>query len=596
MENYYQIISNGKTFNSSKYQVEIFKTIEKGVNNLIINASAGSSKTTTIVNSLRFIPNNKKILFIAFNKDIVEKLKTEVTHENCNISTFHSLGMSFLVENKIFEKSQYLESSNKILDINKYNNYIYNNITSITRYGEVESLGRDYRQYIKNIQKLVDYSRYYLAFTCKEIEKVSKIYGINKLRDEYEVVREILIWGKSNINLIDYTDMVWLPNVLNLTTKKNLFDWIFIDESQDTSIVEQKLIEKCFKRNTKFVATGDEFQQINVWAGSSEDAIENFKKHPNTIELSLPISYRCPKKIVELASKYSNNIIANDDSIDGDIRYNVSIFEPVNGDMVLCRMTSPLVKLYLEYIKHGKKSYIRGYENIKENYLSIINQFNSILIDRNCMTSDGLFPQMYKLLFDRIKKMQLNYNFDEVECLKHPSIIDLYDSINGIFSISEGLIETKDLISKLETVFVGDKEESIELSTIHKSKGLESNNVYILCPSLMPSSFATMDWEKKSENNLIYVAYTRAKNSLSFMREDSYSSFLSKFSNTNSLKKTLEKIKDKINFNDSLLIREKNIDVVEEDRKQLIKIGENKDINKKMFNKKNKNKLLNLLN
>lgn len=593
MENYYQIISNGKTFNSSKYQVEIFKTIEKGVNNLIINASAGSSKTTTIVNSLRFIPNNKKILFVAFNKDIVEKLKTEVTHENCNISTFHSLGMSFLVENKIFEKSQYLESSNKILDINKYNNYIYNNITSITRYGEVESLGRDYRQYIKNIQKLVDYSRYYLAFTCKEIEKVSKIYGINKLRDEYEVVREILIWGKSNINVIDYTDMVWLPNVLNLTTKKNLFDWIFIDESQDTSIVEQKLIEKCFKRNTKFVATGDEFQQINVWAGSSEDAIENFKKHPNTIELSLPISYRCPKKIVELASKYSNNIIANDDSIDGDIRYNVSIFEPVNGDMVLCRMTSPLVKLYLEYIKHGKKSYIRGYENIKENYLSIINQFNSILIDRNCMTSDGLFPQMYKLLFDRIKKMQLNYNFDEVECLKHPSIIDLYDSINGIFSISEGLIETKDLISKLETVFVGDKEESIELSTIHKSKGLESNNVYILCPSLMPSSFATMDWEKKSENNLIYVAYTRAKNSLSFMREDSYSSFLSKFSNVNALNKILQKIKVKINYNEELLMTEKTIESHVEIQHNQIKIGENKKVNKKISNKKNK--ILNLL-
>ena len=593
MENYYQIISNGKTFNSSKYQVEIFKTIEKGVNNLIINASAGSSKTTTIVNSLRFIPNNKKILFVAFNKDIVEKLKTEVTHENCNISTFHSLGMSFLVENKIFEKSQYLESSNKILDINKYNNYIYNNITSITRYGEVESLGRDYRQYIKNIQKLVDYSRYYLAFTCKEIEKVSKIYGINKLRDEYEVVREILIWGKSNINVIDYTDMVWLPNVLNLTTKKNLFDWIFIDESQDTSIVEQKLIEKCFKRNTKFVATGDKCQQINVWAGSSEDAIDNFKKYPNTIELSLPISYRCPKKIVDLSSKYSDNIISDENSIEGEIRYDVSIFEPVAGDMVLCRMTSPLVKLYLEYIKHNKKCYIRGYENIKEDYLSLINQFNSNVIDRNCITSDGLFPKLYKFLFDKIKRISLNYNLDEVECLKQPSIIDLYDNINGIFSISEGLIQTKDLVDKINMLFSNDKEDCVELSTIHKSKGLESNNVYILCNSLMPSNFATMEWEKKSENNLIYVAYTRAKRTLSFMKEDSYTSFLSNFSNVNALNKILQKIKVKINYNEELLMTEKTIESHVEIQHNQIKIGENKKVNKKISNKKNK--ILNLL-
>ena len=60
----YKIFNGDKEYPASKYQVEIFKNIQKGVNNLIINASAGSAKTTTIVNSLRFIPEKKKILFV----------------------------------------------------------------------------------------------------------------------------------------------------------------------------------------------------------------------------------------------------------------------------------------------------------------------------------------------------------------------------------------------------------------------------------------------------------------------------------------------------------------------------------------------------
>jgi ATP-dependent exoDNAse (exonuclease V) beta subunit len=61
------------------------------------------------------------------------------------------------------------------------------------------------------------------------------------------------------------------------------------------------------------------------------------------------------------------------------------------------------------------------------------------------------------------------------------------------------------------------KKEGIALSTIHKAKGLEANNVYIACPSLMPSRSATQDWEKEQEHNLMYVAFTRAKNKLVFL-------------------------------------------------------------------------------
>ena len=44
-------------------------------------------------------------------------------------------------------------------------------------------------------------------------------------------------------------------------------------------------------------------------------------------------------------------------------------------------------------------------------------------------------------------------------------------------------------------MFSDKKTNGISLSTIHKAKGLEANNVYIACRSLMPSKSATQPWE-----------------------------------------------------------------------------------------------------
>ena len=573
MKDEYIIKSGGNKFPASEYQIEIFKTIKKGVNNLIINASAGSSKTSTIVNAIRFIPDKKRILFVAFNKDIVEKIKNEVEHVNVKVCTFHSLGFSILLEYFAANTDNQVVLNEDIIniDIYKYNNYLYNNINNITRYLETKSLGKRKTIYLNNIKKLIDYCRYYLAFSLKEIARVGELYGVTPIRDEYEVVRQILLWGKSNIETIDYTDMIWLPNVLNLTTKTNLFDWIFIDEAQDTSIAEQGLVEKCFKRGAKFVAIGDDHQQINIWAGSTEEAIELFKKHPNTITLSLPISYRCPKKVIELAKQYSHNIVAYENAIDGEINYDVSIYDPKNNDMVLCRTTAPLVELHLNYLRCNKKSFIRGSENIKERFETLIKDSQCILVDKNCVTSDGLVPKLYEQLFIKIDKL-MAMGLNENDAVTHPSVLELYDDIEAICVLSEGISTVDELLDKINTIFMGDEKDAIVLSTIHKAKGLEADNIYIYYPSLMPLKLAIKDWEIKTENNLIYVAYTRAKKTLNFMKENRYNGRMNGYFNIEKMKEQLNSIREKIQYNRELGATEKNYDNTPS--KPTIKLGE----------------------
>jgi superfamily II DNA or RNA helicase len=64
-------------FKPSKYQKIIFDFITKGVGNAVINAKAGSGKTTTLVEAMKLIPQKEKALFVAFNKAIEQELKID---------------------------------------------------------------------------------------------------------------------------------------------------------------------------------------------------------------------------------------------------------------------------------------------------------------------------------------------------------------------------------------------------------------------------------------------------------------------------------------------------------------------------------------
>ena len=83
---------------------------------------------------------------------------------------------------------------------------------------------------------------------------------------------KVLEWGKNKLDVIDYTDMVWLPYELDFKTNKHKYNWIFVDEAQDSSPIQQELFKKCFKRGARFCAVGDSSQCINAWAGADIEA------------------------------------------------------------------------------------------------------------------------------------------------------------------------------------------------------------------------------------------------------------------------------------------------------------------------------------
>ena len=208
------LIKRGEnTYKPSIYQEEILKFAKYGVGNCFINACAGASKTTMLENILYQLPEEKSKLFIAFNKSIVDEMSNRVDYvNNLKITTYHSLGYSILREN--FPNKEFNVSEEK------YSNIVRNNIIDLTTFHDISTLGKNYNTYISNIIHLVDYARYYHVSNERGINSMAERYGLNIIRDEIPICKKLLMWGSSNIDTIDYTDMVWLVNELNLTTKK----------------------------------------------------------------------------------------------------------------------------------------------------------------------------------------------------------------------------------------------------------------------------------------------------------------------------------------------------------------------------------------
>jgi hypothetical protein len=145
--------------------------------------------------------------------------------------------------------------------------------------------------------------------------------------------------------------------------------------------------------------------------------------------------------------------------------------------------------------------------------------------DFNC---ENIFARIYNEKNKLVANIMNKEKCTENEAQENQIVISFMDKINTLEIISNGCLTGDDIIEKLKVIF-SDNSDGICLSTIHKSKGLEADRVFIIHEDLMPSKHAKKDWEKAQEKNLMYVAYTRAKSVLGFVTDfDAYSDHESK--------------------------------------------------------------------
>lgn len=560
----------------SDEQLVIFDAIlnDKQCRNIRVNAVAGSGKSTVIKCCVGLIPMDKKILVLAHNKNVkdhmikgLEEIGRYVKKKSLSIQTFHGLGYGTLGKLNGWggEKIDIGENF-------KYNKYFESHTNEFIPV-DYETWNKSKKNnYRRNIFDLLNYARVNLCQTEREIEKKASLkYGINPVANEISVVMQLMQWGKNNIEqkILDFTDCIWLPCEDERCAKiywggheydkdkkqSNCYDYVFVDEAQDMSPAQLELVIKATKsRNTRVILMGDSDQAINMWCGSINDALDKaVKKIMNNdwLDFNLTTNYRCDTKIIDMTNEYleshnkSKRLVPHTNN-PGTIQYNAKLNDIQNGDLVLARFTSTVFDVFGKLLQLGKKAVIRG----ESEFLKVFNKL--------AMENDNTIDDILLL----VKESFVNEwnvaakNDDYKESIHNEGVIRSYEIVRIIESLSKINSNKEQLAKLLKDCIVPENhnlKDAIEISTVHRAKGAEADNVYIACPSVLYSPLVndkSQEWERISEENLQYVAYTRARHKMAFIDEKEIYTRMNIISKENSLYKEMLQIKEEIEKKD----------------------------------------------
>jgi DNA helicase II / ATP-dependent DNA helicase PcrA len=487
----------------SKYQIDFWDAIEHTNDNIIVQAAAGSGKTTSLVGGLEKIPKYKKTIFLAFSKNIQLELQDRLpNHIDC--MTLHSLGY----------KSIWNHFKTKI-KLDQYKNFKF--AESIVK--ELRDKGgnplshKDQMIYKFTMSDLIDMARITQNISLDGFKNVEKQYDIfcknGEVENAMRVFEKIQLYniGRQKIKSIDFTDMVYLPVALKMELPK--YDYVAVDEIQDLNATQHELVSKLLKPNGRIIGVGDNFQSIFGFQGALSNSMDIMKDKFNMAEYPLSVTYRVPKSGVELLKEINPNIECPDNAIEGSVRYG-SLSEVQLGDLVISRNTKPLIIAYFNLIAQEKKATIVGKE-FESGLSKLINKFDGM----NIKTAKHCIKQEKQYIEEQLKDQGITEpkkHFKYVSFKEKTDVLEIfldkYDSISLVKS-------------KISDIF-NENKEGIKLMTVHKSKGLESDRVFFITHldgvKLIPSKYAKSDEQKQQETNLKYVAMSRHKKDLIFVK------------------------------------------------------------------------------
>lgn len=493
---------------------DVYNMTVEGCHNFIANGvvTHNTGKTWTMIQYCLRAPKEQKILFVAFNKHIAKEANGKLRASklwNVKASTYHSFG------NRIVRAA----FKSLVADPNE------DKVTGILEYlCPVPSTGRaEWRRMLNTAEKLAGHAKNYLlnheAQNFRdELERIADHHGI-ELNGHFgqacDLVKPTL---KEDIRRapvsIDFDDMIWLPVVLDLPNPDRI-DVMITDEVQDLNAVQHAMAIKYGigqDQNGRIMIVGDRHQAIYGFRGALTASIETLtEKLKQTArkaqEFPLTITRRCPKLHVMLAQNLFPEIRALEDAPLGEILQKtqdeaVTMMKP--GDLVICRVNKELIPCAYALIRRGIKPIIKG-RDIGEGLIALLDSLVKHLDGYGSETTQ-LRGALGQYRYERESK------FLELGDKAQGRLIALQEKCDCLLEFINNSTTIAEVRSRIDSIFTDKNEgDAVVLGTVHRTKGLESERVFILAPDLIPHPMAKKEWEREQEKNLCWVAATRAK-------------------------------------------------------------------------------------
>lgn len=493
-------------------QKAVYRWIRDGNGNLILVAVAGAGKTTTILNGATMMRGFVNIC--AYNKKIsVEingKLKAANQPSRIQAGTFHSFGLRNW--RKMAPKLEIV--GRKVPDICealKVPEDLQEFVVDLVSLGKQRALG--VLGEINDESLWMDIVDHYDVDESLPMDKVSALTNLDQMISD-GVGYAVQVYRKSlemDWDIIDYDDMILAPLIHDARMWLN--DWLLVDEAQDTNPARRELAKRMLRPGGRAIFVGDPAQAIYGFTGADNDSLDIIEREFNCQKLPLTVTYRCPKRVVDLARNWVSHITAADSAPEGAVSTITSeqfvqlppeMFTPQAA--MLCRTTAPLVGMAYGLIRRGIPCHVEG-KQIGVGLLNLVDKFKT-------GTISVLQDKMSAWVEKEVKKFM-----EKKQDKKAENLIEKAECINVLIQCLPAEATVADLKNHIRNLF-GDTPEDktpahFVLSTVHKSKGREWPTVYLYDrANLMPHKSARQDWQLEQERNLIYVAVTRAMSNL----------------------------------------------------------------------------------
>ena len=532
----------------SKQQQAILDEVQNGNGNILVKALAGTGKTILIMMCLPYVEGD--VFVGAFNVSIKQELERRIASmrlPNCNIDvkTIHGAGLGAYkygggsrTTRTEKDKVHFIvdELGNDVEDYVTYRNFI----CKLVGIGKRAGIGPLVPNTPDSWQELIDY------------------YSVDdelpdRNGDREDLIERLISYTRNVFRLsldkckeeIDFDDMLLAPIHFNCRFKK--YDWVFCDEVQDNSAIRQEITIRMVKSGGRMLAVGDENQSIYGFCGANHEAMSDLQERMDMTVFPLSVTYRCPKLIVELARQWVPDYEASDKNPEGTIRTAYLDPEPcavcygsgfrtvgaesvicaqcggsgkigpdfwdeigtLNADcVIMCRNNRPVVELAYRLLRAGVACQIEG-RDFAGSLIKLCQKWK--VRELNALES-----RLTEYKTREAAKWRAKRNEERAVGIedKIDTLLTLLDAVRA-----SGKSRVSDLTDRINTMFgdteAGQRPRVLTLSSCHKMKGREFKRVYILGRDrYMPSRWAKQPHEIKQENNLQYVAVTRAMQEL----------------------------------------------------------------------------------
>ena len=285
------------------------KAILKTQGAVMVIAGAGSGKTRVLTNRIAYLIAEKNvlesnILAITFTNKAAKEMKERIyslvgeTSKYIWINTFHSMCV------RILRQHIDLLGYNKnftILDTSEQKTIIKNIVKEL-------NLSEDSYQ-PNNILKIISNSKNSMI-SVNEMKAQARFGFMKNVAEIYEYYQKYL---KKN-SVLDFDDLMLKTIVLFekhpevLAIYQNKFEYIHVDEYQDTNVIQYKLIKMLSEIHKNICIVGDDDQSIYSWRGACSDNIINFEKDYEDVEvIFLDQNYRSNSTILDAANAVIKN-------------------------------------------------------------------------------------------------------------------------------------------------------------------------------------------------------------------------------------------------------------------------------------------------